>query len=65
MYNFLLMDIGQPLHKLQKIILCLQLTDPFPLLDHLIQRMIIAQLHNDIHILCIFKDMIECDNIAM
>lgn len=65
MYDLLLVDIRQPGHNLLQVVLCLQLANTLSLLQHLIQRMMAAELQYHIDILRILEDVVEGDYVAM
>lgn len=65
MYDLLLMDIRQSCHNLLQVVLCLQLADALSFLQHLIQRVVAAQLQHHVDILRILEDVVEGDDVAV
>lgn len=63
MNDLLAMQVCQSVNDLPHEILYLQLANPFPFLDHVIECVVATQSQQYVHVLGIFKYMVEGDNV--
>lgn len=63
MYNFLLVNIDEPLDKMIEVILNFYLWYSFSTFHHFVESVITAQLQNDVNVLTVLEDVVEKQNV--
>jgi|JI10StandDraft_1071094.scaffolds.fasta_scaffold1485715_1 hypothetical protein len=59
MYDFLVVDVDEPLDEMIEIVLDFHLCDPFSLLHHFVESVVTAQLQDNIDVLAVLEDVVE------
>lgn len=59
MYDFLVVDVDEPLYEMIEIVLNLHLRDPLSLLHHFVESVVTAQLQDNVDVLAVLENVVE------
>jgi hypothetical protein len=65
MYDFVLMQVDERVHNLRQVILDFDLRQPLSAFNELIECLVGAHLQQNIHVLVIFKHVLEFYNVLV